>query len=35
MSYHGRFEPEQQPKKKRGMKFLLVILKKPCYYKKR
>ena len=26
MSYHGRFEPEKQPKKKRGLKIFLIIL---------
>ena len=26
MSYHGHFEPEKQPKKKRGLKIFLIIL---------
>ena len=26
MGYHGRFEPQKQPKKKRGPKIFLIIL---------
>jgi len=26
MSYHGRFEPQKQPKKKRGLRIFLIIL---------
>ena len=26
MSYHGRFEPQNQPKKKRGLRIFLIIL---------